>query len=320
MKSVIGLFVLLILIGPAQAAPSGSTIRIGMLAFGTLNWELAVIQEEGLDKAQGIAVETMPLASSEAGKIALQGGSVDLIVSDWIWVANQRGQNADVTFLPYSTSHGALVVPADSPIRNIGDLKGKRLGIAGGGLDKNWLLLRALAQKEYGLDLERSAEKVFGAPPLLNQQLQQGKLDAVLNYWNFAAKLEAQGYRRIIDGRGILQGLGIEDDVPSLGYVFREDWAKSHEDALSAFLKASDTAKKSICESDAVWRKIVPLTQETDERIQNHLRHHYCDGRIKNWGETEKKAAAEIYELLHRYGGERLTGKSGILPDGVFWH
>src|SRR5690554_5227247 len=129
MKSVIGLFVLLILIGPAQAAPSGSTIRIGMLAFGTLNWELAVIQEEGLDKAQGIAVETMPLASSEAGKIALQGGSVDLIVSDWIWVANQRGQNADVTFLPYSTSHGALVVPADSPIRNIGDLKGKRLGI-----------------------------------------------------------------------------------------------------------------------------------------------------------------------------------------------
>lgn len=317
---IAALLIFLIPMSQSWAETADRKIKIGMLAFGTLNWELTVIQEEGLDKTQGITVETMPLASSEAGKIALQGGSVDLIVSDWIWVANQRGQGADVTFLPYSTSHGALVVPADSPIRDIGDLKGKRLGIAGGGLDKNWLLLRALAQKKYGLDLDQSTDKVFGAPPLLNQQLQQGKLDAALNYWNFAAKLEAQGFRRLLDGRGILQGLGIGADVPSLGYVFREDWAKSHEDTLSGFLKAADAAKKSICESDAAWRKVVPLTRETDERIQNHLRRHYCEGRIKSWGETEKKAAVEIYELLHRYGEGRLTGKSGTLPEGVFWH
>jgi NitT/TauT family transport system substrate-binding protein len=319
MRIISSIFLALIAAGHVCAETVDRKIKIGMLAFGTLNWELAVIQEEKLDKAQGIAIETTPLASAEAGKIALQGGSVDLIVSDWIWVANQRGQGRDVTFLPYSTSHGALIVPADSPIREIGDLKGKRLGIAGGGLDKNWLLLRALAQKEFGLDLDESTEKVFGAPPLLNQQLQQGKLDAVLNYWNFAAKLEAQDYRRLLDGRGILQGLGIEADVPSLGYVFRESWAKSHEDALSGFLKAADAAKKSICESDAVWRKVVPLTQETDERIQNALRQHYCDGRIKSWGETEKKAAAEIFALLHQSGEGRLTGKSGTLPEGVFW-
>jgi NitT/TauT family transport system substrate-binding protein len=316
---VISIFLALIAAGHVCAETVDQKIKIGMLAFGTLNWELAVIQEEKLDKAQGITIETTPLASAEAGKIALQGGSVDVIVSDWIWVANQRGQGMDVTFLPYSTSHGALIVPAGSSIQGIADLKGKRLGIAGGGLDKNWLLLRALAQKQHGLDLDKSADKVFGAPPLLNQQLQQGKLDAVLNYWNFAAKLEAQNYRRLIDGRGILRGLGVDADVPSLGYVFGEDWANAHENALSGFLKAADAAKKSICESDAVWRKVVPLTQETDERIQNALRQHYCDGRIKSWGETEKKAAAEIFALLHQSGEGRLTGKSGTLPEGVFW-
>lgn len=319
-RIVISTLVALLAYGQVWAQTDDRKIRIGMLAFGTLNWELAVIQEEGLDKAQGITMETTPLASSEAGKIALQGGSVDLIVSDWIWVANQRSQGTDVAFLPYSTNHGALVVPADSSIRTVGDLKGKRLGIAGGGLDKNWLLLRALARKQYGLDLDRSTEKVFGAPPLLNQQLQQGKLDAVLNYWNFAAKLEAQAYRRVTDGRGILQGLGISADVPSLGYVFRERWANSHEDVLSGFLKAADTAKKSICESDAVWRKVVPLTRETDERVQGSLRRHYCEGRVRIWGEGEKKAAAAIYELLHLAGEGRLTGKSETLPSGVFWH
>jgi NitT/TauT family transport system substrate-binding protein len=319
-RIISSIFLALIAAGHVCAETVDRKIKIGMLAFGTLNWELAVIQEEKLDKAQGIAIETTPLASAEAGKIALQGGSVDLIVSDWIWVANQRAQGMDVTFLPYSTSHGALVVPADSPIHGIADLKGKRLGIAGGGLDKNWLLLRALAQKEHGLDLDQSTEKVFGAPPLLNQQLQQGKLDAVLNYWNFAAKLEAQGYRRVTDGSGILQGLGISADVPSLGYVFRERWATSHEDVLSGFLKAADTAKKSICESDAVWRNVVPLTRETDERVQDSLRRHYCEGRIRNWGEAEKKAAAAIYELLRLAGEGRLTGKSETLPSGVFWH
>ncbi|MGX2039501.1 ABC transporter substrate-binding protein [Methylocaldum sp. MU1018] len=319
-RIILSICLVLTTVGHAWAETADRKIRIGMLAFGTLNWELAVIQDEKLDQAQGITVETTPLAGSEAGKIALRGGSVDLIVSDWIWVANQRGQGTDITFLPYSTNHGALIVPADSPIRGIADLEGKRLGIAGGGLDKNWLLLRALAQKEHGLDLDRSTDKVFGAPPLLNRQLQQGQLDAVLNYWNFAAKLEAQGYRRLLDGRGILQGLGINADVPSLGYVFREGWARSHETALLGFLKAADAAQKSICESDAVWRKVVPLTQETDERVQNNLRRHYCDGRVKSWGEAEKKAAAEIYALLHRSSAGQLTGKSGKLPEGVFWH
>ena len=95
-----------------------------------------------------------------------------------------------------------------SPIHSIKDLKGKRLGIAGGELDKNWLLLQALAQKEH-LDLNASVEKTFGAPPLINEQIKQNRVDAVLNYWHFAARLEAQGYRQIIDGRGILKGFRV---------------------------------------------------------------------------------------------------------------
>ena len=170
------------------ASPDNSRIKIGALAFGTLNWELAVIRGEGLDKAHGVTLEETPLASAEAGKIALQGKSVDMIVGDWIWVARQRQQGMDFTFAPYSTSHGALMVPQGSNIHGVADLAGKRLGVAGGGLDKNWLLLRALAQKSAHLDLDQKAQKTFGAPPLLNQELQQGKLDAVLNYWNYHRK------------------------------------------------------------------------------------------------------------------------------------
>ncbi len=53
-------------------------------------------------------------------------------------------------FLPYSSTEGALMVPGDSPVRSVADLAGKRLGVAGGPLDKNWLLLRARPARRTG--------------------------------------------------------------------------------------------------------------------------------------------------------------------------
>ena len=73
-----------------------------------------------------------------------------------------------------------LVAAKNSPITSLNDLKGKKLGIAGGELDKNWLLLQALAQQQNKIDLNAAVEKVYGAPPLLNQQLIQQRVDGIM--------------------------------------------------------------------------------------------------------------------------------------------
>lgn len=295
------------------------TIRIGVLAFGTVNWELAAIENEGLAKAARLRLVPTNLASAEAAKIALRGGTVDIIVADWIWVARQREQGLDFTFSPYSTSHGALMVPPESPIRSIADLKGKKLGVAGGGIDKNWLLLQALAKKKYRLDLAKSADIAFGAPPLLNQELLQGRLNALLNYWHYAAKLEAKGYRLLLDGRAMLRELGIQADLANLGYVFRESWAEKNAGALQAYLDIANQARNRLCAHDADWQKVVSLTRETDAKVTTLLRQRYCDGRIENWGPTEVMAAEQVFALLREAGGPELTGKADRLPRGVFW-
>lgn len=307
------LLLLLLSVGPSFAGEA-VTIRIGTLAFGTLAWELAAMQNE--PPGRSFAIEAVSLANAEAGKIALQGGSVDLIVTDWIWSAEQRGHGLEYAFHPYSTSHGALLVPPQSAIRTVAGLKGKRLGIAGGSLDKNWLLLRAYAKKAYGLDLERDIEKVFAAPPLLNQQLAQGRLDAVLNYWNFAARLEAQGYRRLLDGRALLDGLGIGVEVPALGYVFRESWARAHADALAAFLDASAAARNRLCSTEAAWNQVAPLIQETDAAVRAALRRQYCAGRVQHWGEAERQAIGDTYRLMGAMAGQ----EKGEFPAGLFWN
>lgn len=300
------------------AAETSQPVRIGVLPFGTLNWEISVLQSGALNRDESLPIETVPVANAEAGKIALLGERVDVIVSDWIWVAGQRERRRDLQFYPYSSTVGALMVPADSPIKTVSDLKGRKLGVAGGNLDKNWLLLKAMVAKTWGFDLEQAATPVFGAPPLLNQQLLQGRLDAVLNYWNFAAKLEAQGFRKILDGQAIQQGLGVTTVIPSLGYVFRESWAKADAARMNRLFERLQKARNLICEDQNVWQKVAKLSEETDPRIQENLRNGYCAGRVQRLGEAERKAVADIYTLLHRLGGEQVTGQTGVLPDGVF--
>ncbi len=241
-----------------------------------------------------------------------------MIVSDWIWVSRLRSQGSDYTFYPYSNTAGALVVAENSRIKNLQDLQGKKLGIAGGELDKNWLLLQALGLN-HQLDLNNSVTKVYGAPPILNQQLQRQRIDAVINYWHFAARLEAQGYRQILNGRDILLKLGIREEVPSLGYVFKESWGHSHHQAVKRFLADTRLAKDRLCSLDSAWQAIKSLTKAADSATQHALRQRYCDGRIKHWGINNQNAAKKIYRMLKKISDNKLTGSSIQLQEGTFW-
>ena len=117
--------VLAIALAPA-AVPAGQ-LKVAVIKFGTVSWEMDVIQHHGLAADQKLELEVLSLANTNAAKVALQAGEVDVIVTDWIWVSRQRAEGADYTFVPYSTALGSLMVPADSPIEEIADLKGRRL-------------------------------------------------------------------------------------------------------------------------------------------------------------------------------------------------
>ena len=75
-------------------------VRVAAQKTGTFAWELDVIRKHGLDKQAQLTIETMELASPEAGKIALRGGSADIIVSDWTWVSRERALGARLVFHP----------------------------------------------------------------------------------------------------------------------------------------------------------------------------------------------------------------------------
>ena len=166
----LALAVTLLLTGSALAT---ETVRIAVLKFGTVNWELDTIKRLQLDTKHGFVLDVKGVAGKQAAAIMFQGGEADIIVSDWIWVARQNAAGKAFQFFPYSRQVGGVIVPANSTIASLKDLAGKKIGIAGGPVDKSWLLVRAYGLKEHGADLAKIAEPVFGAPPLLSKKIEQ---------------------------------------------------------------------------------------------------------------------------------------------------
>jgi len=103
-----------------------------------------------------------------------------------------------------------------------------QIGIAGGSIDKSWILIRAYTMKVYGYDLAKYIEPAYAAPPLINGMVQKGELDGALNYWNYTARLKALNFRKIISVEDILPEIGIGKSLPLIGYVFSQKWAKNN--------------------------------------------------------------------------------------------
>ncbi|MCS6878539.1 MAG: ABC transporter substrate-binding protein [Geminicoccaceae bacterium] len=309
----------LLLFAWSAAAGDLGTIRAGVLRFGTVSWELDVVKHHRLDAKEGFTLEVTAFASNDAANVAFLGDAVDVIVEDWLWVSRQRAEGVLVSFIPYSSNVGFVVARPDRGIRALPDLSGKTLGVAGGALDKSWLILQALALRDHGLDLAKAAKIVYGAPPLLSEKLKQGELDAALVYWHFGARLEAQGYPKVVGVAEAQEALGVPASTPQLGYIFKESWAKAAPERIAAFARASRAAKAIMKTSDAEWERLRPLTRAEDDATLRMLRDRYREGIVERWGDAERQAAAELYAILAELGGEALVGKSKTLVDGTFW-
>ena len=303
---------------PAMAAEP-SVLKVGVLKFGTVNWELDVIKHHQLDEREGFTLEVQPFGGNDAADVALMGDAVDAIVEDFLFVSRQRADGVPLTWIPYSSSIGALMVKADGPVQGLADLKGRRIGVAGGPLDKGWLMLQAYGRDKAGIDLVKDAEPVYGAPPLLTEKFKSGELDAVLNYWHFAARLEAEGSRRLIEGGQVQEAFGVPASTPQLGYVLKQEFADESPALVDAFVRASRAAKELMKTSDAEWRRLMPVTRAESDAVQDAFMRRYREGIVESWGEKERQAAADLYRVLAKLGGEKLVGKGEALAPGTFW-
>jgi len=299
------------------SASERPVLRAAVLKIGTVNWELDTIKRNGFDAEFGFELAVQPFADNGATRVALEGDEADVAVADWIWVARQRAAGKDYVFIPYSKAVGGLVVPEDNPAQSLADLKGQKIGIAGGPVDKSWLILRAYAQKEYGMDLAEETEQIFGAPPLIYKAALQGETAGAINFWHFLAKMKASGMRELISVETAATALGLDPEIPLLGYVLKESYLDANPGVARSFYNASRKAKDLLATEDAAWEPLRPrMNAKTNAQFEG-LRRDFRAG-IPAPGNVSEDSAATFFLLMARLGGEKLVGKVSELPAGLF--
>lgn len=296
------------------------TLVVGVQESGTVQWEIQTIKALGLDSKHGLDLQIRPLADSKAGQIALQAGAVDVILSDFVWVSIQRGDGNLVAMVPHSLAVGGLMVPQGSAIEGVADLAGKTIAVAGGPVDKNWVILQAYYNSVTGGVLGDDASARFGAPPLVNEVLGAGQVDAGLNFWQWNARAKAAGMSEVLPVAEMLEQLGVAEQPPLLGWTFTEETAAAKTEALTRFFDASFEAKAVLLEDDQAWDGLKELMGASDDAaLFEQLRTDYRAGIVQHYDPQAIDPAEQAFALLARYGGADVVGEQTALEPGTFW-
>jgi sulfonate transport system substrate-binding protein len=189
----------------AQAQDKASQLRIGFQKSASL---LTLQKSQGsLEKRlapQGVSVKWVEFP---AGPQLLEGLNVGAVDVGFVGEAPPIfAQAAGAQFVyigndPAAPEAEAIVVPKDSPIKSVAELKGKKVALNKGS-NVHYLLVRAL--EKAGLKYS-DIQPVFLPPADARAAFERGAVDAWVIWDPFLAAVERQtGARIVADGRGLV--------------------------------------------------------------------------------------------------------------------
>jgi len=297
----------------AQAVKGdGGKLRMLFSEFGTNSYMPFVIKKFELDKKYNIEIVPTPTASTSTGLVAMQAGGADLGNFGWNEIARFIGGGYNLVAVTPFLRWGAdfYVVPVDSPIKTLGDLKGKKVGVTSK-TALNYVLLRVVAKKNYGVDLDKDAEIHEGAPALLRGLLEKGQLDASGMFNSVTPSLLASGkFRALTKISDLVHQYGLPD-TPFLMYAVDAKYAAAHPDNVKAFVKAYEDAVEILRTNDDVWLERGRQLQQSDEVSARFRADARTDIMSKFEPDTEQKIRS-IFDQFLPLAGEEAFGISKL--------
>jgi NitT/TauT family transport system substrate-binding protein len=250
---VLSLFFFLSL-ADARAEGDGGTVRLLYNEPGTNSFVPFVIKKFALDKKHGFVLAPIPTTTTQAAITSIQAGGADVATFGWNDVGRMIDNGIGVIGVAPFLRWGAdfIVVPTDSPIKTLADLKGKRVG-AGYKTALNWIVMRAVGEKMYGIDIEKEATPYEGSPTLLRGLIENGQLDATHIFNSIEPSMVATGkFRPLAKISDLVHMFGLPD-TPFLLYAFDTKYVTAKPDNVRAFVAAYEDAVKILRTDDAVW-------------------------------------------------------------------
>ncbi|MCD5996537.1 ABC transporter substrate-binding protein [Pseudomonas sp. CDFA 602] len=233
---------------------------------------------------------------------ALRAGAVDLAPAGDtpVLAAATGGAPLRIVAVRRSQSRGiAILVPKDSPIHTVADLKGRNVVISSArGSISQYLLIRALA--DAGVS-EADVNIGFVMPTDALPAFNAGKIEAWATFGVYQAFAEEQGARVLLSGEGINTGLTFitASDEVLTDPVRRE----ALNDVLKRLARAFDWARNNTAQYAEVFARVNDIPLPVSRRLQS-------------WGqEALEPVEARDVQALQRVDDLFVTKK--IFPHAV---
>ncbi|SOC40561.1 ABC transporter substrate-binding protein [Ureibacillus acetophenoni] len=289
-------------------------VKIGMLKL-TSSAPLFIALEKGFFEEQGINATETWFEAAQPIAVATAGGSVDVgatgitasiynMVSGGqkLWIVADKGREQQ------GFSSSALLVPADSPVTSVEDLKGKKIGITQTGSTFHYMAGRLL--ENHGLTISDVDLVPLNSIPGLMDSLKSKQVDAVILNEPNISTVVSEGYGKVITQ------VGDEIEYQTSGVFFSPKFAEN-KDVAVRFMKAYAKATQYYYDAvlikedgeivpgenyDEVINIIAKYTDQDPELIKKGLPYMDRDGRLLesdiqtqiDWYAKEKLIESEI--------------------------
>lgn len=247
---------------PAQQ----TKVRIGYLPFSSA-LPFFVAQEKGYFTQEGVTVEAVKSASANEALDALRTGNLDVVVGvglSTFFAMEGASPGAFRCFQPCveDSTHAAsfLLVPKNSGITEVSQLKGKKVGTYSG--TSQVLVLRLLLRK-LGLDPENPADVTIGdvASNLQVDAINAGQFDAFLTLEPYATRAML-----LHDAKPLLVNPRVKyilDPFPAGANAVSTKFLNEHPDLSQKVVAALDRAIEDIHRDEASAKAILPKYDQT---------------------------------------------------------
>jgi NitT/TauT family transport system substrate-binding protein len=302
------------------------TMRARFEHNGSPRYLLYTIKRFGFDRDHGFHLDVQLVSDAledgiETVEAQLQEGHADLIDIDYISIARERAEGADiVAFHPYGRTVGGLVAPEDSDIEGLADLSGKRIGVVRR-LDKNWILTRAACREYHDFDPDETATPVeAGSKVELTRMIREGEVDAGFQFWQIIPEITETGpYENVLPVSDLVQRLSETDNkLPIAAFLTSGDYLDEQTETVRAFADAYRDAVDKLVADDDIWAEISEqLMSYDDPDVMRAVRDGWRDMVVRDWDEESVDGMYRLFDHLKSVAGAEALGVEEI-PEGTF--
>jgi len=274
-------------------AQSGTALRIGFQKSASL---LTLQKSTGsLEKRLAPLGVNVKWVEFPAGPQLLEGlnvGAVDVgFVGEAppIFAQAAGAKFVYIGFDPAAPEAEAIVVPKDSPIKTLADLKGKKVALNKGS-NVHYLLVKALEKQglKYG-----DVQVTFLPPADARAAFERGAVDAWVIWDPFLAAVEKQsGARLLLDGRGIVNNYAY--------YLAERGYAQQHPQVIQALFDDSQAQAAYVkANTKAAAAVVAPLQGLEPEVVEKSLtRYQFGVKPLTPAVAAEQQKIADVFHAL----------------------